>query len=236
MNHEYGQYRCFCGVPNCGHPPIDLRSLPLSMIPLTQDQAIALILSRHWTPPAYDIPPSPLSRRIRLPPSTGPLSPRIAVRQSEITSYLRSGAPYYTGEYRTDFDPGVYSRDRAASFSTPTPTGSPRRPAAPVASSSNETQKTCSICQDDFPASQCARLLPCHHDDFCVQCVKAMLASNAATSRSCPLCRNPFEAYHTKDGVVNVEQLDFVGEFQSIDGSVYPRYIPPDPTFGIHWR
>jgi len=230
---------CPCGIPHCSHP----RALPPGMIPLTLDQAVAAMSSHHWTPPygvpaappygappapPYGVPPARSGMSIRLPPSTSPLPARIAVRPRDIQSHLRSGASYYTGEYKTDFELDRPFRPPAPSIPTFTPTS---RPSAPTITSSSGPQKTCSICQDDFPASQCARLLPCHHDDFCVRCVKAMVASNAATSRACPLCRDPFGSYHTKDGVVSVEPLVVGG----VDYDMILRYLPPDTTFRMHW-
>lgn len=62
-------------------------------------------------------------------------------------------------------------------------------------------QKTCSICMEDFPASECARLLPCQHDDFCVPCITMMCRGD--TPKTCPLCRVPFHQYQNGRQIVD---------------------------------
>jgi len=60
--------------------------------------------------------------------------------------------------------------------------------------------KTCSICIEEFPASECARLLPCQHDEFCVDCVVGLCKSGSGLM--CPLCRAPFSQYQAGREVV----------------------------------
>jgi hypothetical protein len=61
-------------------------------------------------------------------------------------------------------------------------------------------KKTCAICREELPASQCARLLPCQHDNFCIACIRHFCVSGLP--KNCPICRAPFVRFHASEGLM----------------------------------
>jgi hypothetical protein len=61
----------------------------------------------------------------------------------------------------------------------------------------------CAICKDHLTPEASARLQPCHHTQFCKDCIVTWLKRNA----TCPTCRAEVEAVQTGDEVIDIEEL-----------------------------
>jgi hypothetical protein len=156
-------------------PEADISRVHSGITPNVPYKAIHLARSPVWINPPGTAP-------MFAPPST---SPKFAAAPSSNSNYPIY--PIYQAAPRSPSKSSYSSR----SIST--------MGRANASGGGHGPRKTCAICQEDLPASQCARLLPCHHDDFCANCIRSLCASG--TARNCPMCRAPFTQFYTPEGI-----------------------------------